>query len=84
MFEPGRLVFTTGEPENQDGDVASVRLLLIGAAAFDVASVLAASSTSPETLIAARALLGIAGATLTPSTMALTGTCSRTPRRWGW
>ena len=37
------------------------RLLLIGAAAFGAASVLAALSTTPEQLIAARALLGIAG-----------------------
>ena len=47
------------------------RLLLIGAAAFGVASVLAAFSTSAEMLIAARALLGVAGATLAPSTLAL-------------
>jgi MFS transporter, DHA2 family, multidrug resistance protein len=47
------------------------RLLLIGAAAFGATSVLAAYSTSPAMLIAARALLGISGATLMPSTMAL-------------
>jgi MFS transporter, DHA2 family, multidrug resistance protein len=47
------------------------RLLLIGAAAFGVASVLAAYSTSPQMLIGARALLGVAGATLGPSTLAL-------------
>jgi DHA2 family multidrug resistance protein-like MFS transporter len=47
------------------------RLLLIGAGAFAVASVLAAYSTSPEMLIATRALLGIAGSTIMPSTMAL-------------
>ncbi len=47
------------------------KLLLIGAAAFGVASMLAAFSTSAEMLIAARALLGIAGATLMPSTMSL-------------
>ncbi|MGQ0776096.1 MAG: MFS transporter [Pseudonocardiales bacterium] len=47
------------------------RLLLIGAAAFGIASVLAAFSTSAEMLIAARALLGVAGATLAPSTLAL-------------
>jgi DHA2 family multidrug resistance protein-like MFS transporter len=47
------------------------RLLLIGAAAFGLASVLAAFSTSAEMLIAARALLGVAGATLMPSTMSL-------------
>ena len=47
------------------------RLLLTGAAAFGVASVLAAFSTSAEMLIAARALLGVAGATLAPSTLSL-------------
>jgi DHA2 family multidrug resistance protein-like MFS transporter len=47
------------------------RLLLIGAAGFGAASVLAAFSTSPGMLIAARALLGVAGATLAPSTLSL-------------
>jgi DHA2 family multidrug resistance protein-like MFS transporter len=47
------------------------RLLLIGAGAFGAASVLAAFSSTPEMLIAARALLGIAGATLAPSTLSL-------------
>ena len=47
------------------------RLLLIGAAAFGVASVLAAFSRSAEMLIAARAILGVAGATLAPSTLSL-------------
>jgi DHA2 family multidrug resistance protein-like MFS transporter len=47
------------------------RLLLTGAAAFGVASVLAAFSTSPEMLIATRALLGVAGATVAPSTLSL-------------
>jgi MFS transporter, DHA2 family, multidrug resistance protein len=47
------------------------RLLLIGAVAFGLASVLTAFSTSPEMLIASRALLGIAGATIAPSTLSL-------------
>jgi DHA2 family multidrug resistance protein-like MFS transporter len=47
------------------------RLLLIGAAAFGAVSVIAAYAQSAETLIAARALMGIAGATLMPSTLAL-------------
>ncbi len=47
------------------------KLLLIGAAAFALASALAAFASSAETLIAMRALLGVAGATLAPSTMAL-------------
>jgi DHA2 family multidrug resistance protein-like MFS transporter len=47
------------------------KLLLIGAAAFAAASAVAAFSTSAEMLIAMRALLGVAGATLAPSTMSL-------------
>ena len=49
--------------------VGRKRLLLLGGAAFAAASVLAACSTSPEMLIATRALLGVAGATIMPSTM---------------
>jgi MFS transporter, DHA2 family, multidrug resistance protein len=47
------------------------RLLLIGAVAFGAASVLAAFSRSAAMLIASRAVLGLAGATLAPSTMSL-------------
>lgn len=47
------------------------RLLMIGMAAFGVASVLAALAPSSEWLIVARALLGVAGATLMPSTLSL-------------
>ncbi|CAN5190127.1 MFS transporter [soil metagenome] len=47
------------------------KLLMIGAAAFGVVSIIAALSTSAEMLIASRALLGIAGATLAPSTLSL-------------
>ena len=47
------------------------RLLLVGAAAFGVASVFAAFSTSVEMLIVSRALLGVAAATLAPSTLSL-------------
>jgi MFS transporter, DHA2 family, multidrug resistance protein len=57
------------------------RLLLIGAGAFGVASVLAAFSTSAEMLIAARALLGVAGATLAPSTLSLISNMFRDPRQ---
>ncbi|MDX6362875.1 MAG: transporter, family, multidrug resistance protein [Streptomyces sp.] len=55
------------------------KLLLFGAAAFGTASVLAAYADSPETLIAARALLGIGGATLMPSTMAIIRTMFTDP-----
>ncbi|MFE1904791.1 MFS transporter [Streptomyces gardneri] len=47
------------------------RLLLGGAALFGVASVAAAYAHSPGALIAARALLGLAGACLMPATLAL-------------
>jgi DHA2 family multidrug resistance protein-like MFS transporter len=57
------------------------RLLMIGAAAFGVASVLAAFSTSAEMLIATRALLGIAGATLAPSTLSLIRNMFLDPRQ---
>ena len=47
------------------------RLLLIGSVGFGIASLLAAYAPSAPMLIAARALLGLAGATLMPSTMSL-------------
>ncbi|GAA2604506.1 MFS transporter [Streptomyces roseoviolaceus] len=55
------------------------RLLLFGAAAFGTASLVAAYANSAETLIAARAVLGIGGATLMPSTMALVRTLFTDP-----
>ncbi|HVK31121.1 MAG TPA: MFS transporter, partial [Burkholderiaceae bacterium] len=47
------------------------KLLLIGGAAFGAASIVAAFADSAAMLIAMRALLGVAGATLAPSTMSL-------------
>ncbi|SCF30696.1 MFS transporter [Micromonospora mirobrigensis] len=47
------------------------RLLLLGAVAFGGASLLAAYADSAAALIAARAVLGVGGATLMPSTLAL-------------
>jgi MFS transporter, DHA2 family, multidrug resistance protein len=47
------------------------KLLLIGAASFGAASVFAAFSSSTAALIGARAVLGVAGATLAPSTLSL-------------
>jgi DHA2 family multidrug resistance protein-like MFS transporter len=57
------------------------RLLLAGAAGFAVASTVAAYSTSPGMLIAARALLGMAGATLAPSTLSLIRNMFADPRQ---
>jgi MFS transporter, DHA2 family, multidrug resistance protein len=47
------------------------RLLLAGGALFGCASLLAAFSSTPGMLVCARALLGVAGATLAPSSLAL-------------
>ncbi len=47
------------------------KLLLIGAAAFGTVSLAAAFAPTAEALIVARAALGIAGATLAPSTLSL-------------
>ncbi|MGN9766903.1 MFS transporter [Micromonospora sp. SD12] len=47
------------------------RLLLIGVAGFGAASLLAAFAPSAGWLIAARVLLGVAGATLMPSTLSI-------------
>ncbi|NUK08751.1 MFS transporter [Streptomyces lunaelactis] len=59
------------------------KLLLIGAAAFGVASVAAAYASDPAMLIATRAALGIAGATLMPSTLALISNMFRDPKQRG-
>lgn len=57
------------------------RLLMIGAATFGASSVLAAFSTSAAMLIASRALMGIAGATLAPSTLSLIFNMFRDPQQ---
>jgi DHA2 family multidrug resistance protein-like MFS transporter len=59
------------------------RLLLVGAAAFGVVSIVAAYSTSPEMLILSRAALGVAGASLMPSTMALIRNMFADPKQMG-
>ncbi|WP_280267107.1 MFS transporter [Nocardia wallacei] len=57
------------------------RLLMAGTAAFAAASVCAAFAPGVEWLIAARALLGVAGATLMPSTLSLISTIFTAPRQ---
>ncbi|MGB3480998.1 MAG: MFS transporter [Mycobacterium sp.] len=51
--------------------VGRKRLLLIGSVAFGLASTFAALAWTPEMLIVARALLGVAGATIMPSTLSI-------------
>ncbi|WP_428383674.1 MFS transporter [Methylocystis sp.] len=55
------------------------RVLLLGAAAFGAVSIVAAFSKTAQTLILARAALGIAGATLAPSTLSLITNMFRHP-----
>lgn len=57
------------------------KLLMIGASAFGAISIVAAFSNSAEMLIAMRALLGLSGATLAPSTLSLLFTMFQNPRQ---
>ncbi|HET9417375.1 MAG TPA: MFS transporter, partial [Candidatus Limnocylindria bacterium] len=57
------------------------RLLLGGAAGFALASLLAAFSTSSEMLIFSRAVMGVAGATVAPSTLSLIFTMFLDPKQ---
>lgn len=57
------------------------RLLMIGITTFAAVSVFAAFAPNSELLIAARALLGIAGATLMPSTLSLISNMFTDPRQ---
>ncbi|MCF6469947.1 MFS transporter [Nonomuraea sp. MG754425] len=70
-FMVGGLLITMGSLGDRIG---RRNLLLIGTVAFVVASVVAAYAQTPGMLIAARALLGVAGATLAPSTLSLIST----------
>nr|WP_243751984.1 MFS transporter [Leucobacter weissii] len=60
--------------------VGRKKLLLIGSFLFGAASLLAAFSPSAEMLILARLLLGVAGATLMPSTLSLIRNIFTDPR----
>ncbi|MEV0570037.1 MFS transporter [Dactylosporangium sp. NPDC050588] len=57
------------------------RLLLLGAAGFGAASALAAFAPTAGWLIAARALLGVAGATVMPSTLSIIRDMFTDPRQ---
>ncbi len=70
-FMVAGLMITMG---NLGDRIGRRRLLLIAAAVFGVASVVAAYSTSPEMLIGARAVLGMAGAAIAPCTLSLIST----------
>ncbi|WP_150460438.1 MFS transporter [Nesterenkonia ebinurensis] len=80
-FVIGALLVTAGRVGDRIGPR---RLLLIGGAAFGVLSAVAAFSVNAEMLIIARALLGVAGATLMPSLFSLLRTMftNETQRRF--
>ncbi|MEQ4723392.1 DHA2 family efflux MFS transporter permease subunit [Nonomuraea sp. B19D2] len=67
-FALAGLLVTMG---NLGDRIGRKRLLLIGAAAFGAASLVTAYAPNAELLIAARALLGVAGATIMPSTLSI-------------
>jgi DHA2 family multidrug resistance protein-like MFS transporter len=56
------------------------KVLLIGSACFGLLSLIAAFSRTPAMLIAVRALLGVAGATMAPSTLSLISNMFRDDR----
>ena len=57
------------------------KLLMIGSAVFGLFSIMAAFSKTPEMLILSRALLGIGGATLGPSTLSLIFSMFKDPKQ---
>ncbi|WP_097233715.1 MFS transporter [Streptomyces zhaozhouensis] len=57
------------------------RLLLVGSVAFGVSSAIAAFAPTAELLIAARALLGVSGATIMPSTLSIVRNLFEDPRQ---
>lgn len=67
-FALAGLLITMG---NVGDRIGRKRLLLIGTAAFGAASAVTAYAPNAELLIAARALLGVAGATIMPSTLSI-------------
>jgi DHA2 family multidrug resistance protein-like MFS transporter len=67
-FALAGLLITMG---NLADRIGRKKLLLIGAVGFGLSSILAASAPTPEVLIAARVILGISGATIMPSTLAI-------------
>src|SRR5687768_8021846 len=77
-FVVGSLLIAFGNIGDRYG---RLRLLMIGAAVFGIGSAGAAFAPSPELLIAFRALMGLAGATLLPSALAVLSELFADPRR---
>ncbi|MEU1387208.1 MULTISPECIES: MFS transporter [unclassified Nonomuraea] len=77
-FAVGSLLIAFGNLGDRYG---RLRLLMVGAAVFGAGSMAAAFAPSAELLIAARALMGVAGATLLPSALAVLSELFTDPRR---
>lgn len=77
-FVVASLLITFGSTGDRYG---RLRLMMIGATVFGAGSVGAALSPSPEALIAFRALMGLGGATLLPSGLAVISELFRDPRQ---
>lgn len=77
-FAVGSLLIAFGSIGDRYG---RLKLLVIGAAVFGVGSAGAAFATSPELLLVFRVLMGVAGATLLPSALAVLSELFTKPRR---
>ncbi|MEU6408478.1 MFS transporter [Microbispora sp. NPDC046933] len=77
-FAVGSLLVTFGNIGDRHG---RPRLLLVGATAFGIGSTAAAFAPNPELLIVAGGLMGVAGATLLPSALAVLSELFSDPRR---
>ncbi|WP_165845431.1 MFS transporter [Streptacidiphilus pinicola] len=80
-FVLGGLLVTMG---NLGDRIGRRRLLLLGVALFGLASAATAFAPSPALLIAARAALGAAGATIMPSTLSILRGVFTDPRERTW
>ncbi|MGW4503755.1 MFS transporter [Streptomyces sp. NPDC004436] len=77
-FAVGSLLVAFGSIGDRYG---RLRLLLIGSAVFGIGSTAAAFAPNAEVLIACRAVMGVAGATLLPSALAVLSELFPDPRR---
>ncbi|WP_411084605.1 MFS transporter [Streptomyces sp. cmx-18-6] len=77
-FVVGSLLVTFGTIGDRYG---RLKLLMIGVTLFGLASLGAAFATGPDMLIAFRALMGLAGATLLPSALAVLSELFADPRQ---
>ncbi|MEU8227726.1 MFS transporter [Kribbella sp. NPDC048915] len=77
-FAVGSLLVAFGNVGDRYG---RLKLLIIGATCFGLGSAAAAFAPTPELLIAARAMMGVAGATLLPSALAVLSELFADPKR---